>query len=52
MREGPLLFIQFIEVEETYPLGFMSLHLIEVDLDNLTMRKNKFKIPFLLVRMR
>ena len=33
-------------------IGLMSLHLIEADLDNLCMRRNKFKIPFLLVRMR
>ena len=52
MREGSLLFIQFVEGDETHPLGFMSLHLTNADLDNLTMRKNKFKIPFMLVRMR
>lgn len=52
MREGSLLFIHFVEGEETHPLGFMILHLTEADLDNLIMRKNKFKIPFLLVRMR
>ena len=52
MRERSLLFIHFVEGEETHPLGFMSLHFTQVDLDNLCMRENKFKIPFLLVRMR
>ena len=52
MRERSLLLIHFIEGEETHPLGFMSLHLTKANLDNLSMRKNKFKIPFLLVIIR
>lgn len=52
MRERSLLFIHFVEGKETHLLGFMSLHLTEANLDNLCMRENKFKIPFLLVRMR
>jgi len=50
--ERSLLFIQFVEGEETHPLGFLSLHLLEADLDNLCMRENKFKISLLLVWMR
>ena len=33
-------------------IGLTSLHLTKADLDNLCMRKNRFKIPFVLVIMR